>query len=116
LRASEVHLREPHHAGGHLDLQHADVRWYLSTDSADLPFAPEPGKKTTFRSITVDGQDVEFSDGFTDLHTRVYEQVLAGGGFGIDDARPSIELTSAIRQAPVIAGGPKAHPKVVSRG
>ena len=74
------------------------MRWFLSTDTSDLPFAPQPGKKTTFRSITVDGQEIEFSEGFTDLHTRVYEKVLAGDGFGIDDARPSIELTAAIRR------------------
>ena len=55
---------------------------------------PEPGVRTTFRSITVDGAEVEFSDGFADLHTRVYEEVLAGRGFGIDDARPSIELVA----------------------
>ena len=74
------------------------MRWFLSADAADLPFAPEPGAQTTFRSITVDGEELEFSDGFTDLHTRVYEEVLAGRGFGIDDARPSIELTHQIRQ------------------
>ena len=74
------------------------VRWFLSTDVADLPFAPEPGVKTTFRSITVDGEEVEFSEGFGDLHTRVYEEVLAGRGFGIDDGRPAIELSHRIRQ------------------
>jgi UDP-N-acetyl-2-amino-2-deoxyglucuronate dehydrogenase len=72
--------------------------------------------KTTFRSITVDGDEVEFSEGFADLHTRVYEQVLGGAGFGIDDARPSIELTSAIRQAKVQERSSNAHPKVVARG
>ena len=79
------------------------MRWFLSTDAADLPFAPEPGGSTTFRSMTVDGEEVEFSDGFTDLHTRVYEEVLAGRGFGIADARPSIELAHRIRHAPVAA-------------
>ena len=76
-------------------------RWFLSADASDLPFEPQPGVKTTFRSITVDGEEMEFSEGFTDLHTRVYEEVLAGRGFGIDDARPSIELTSTIRQQPL---------------
>jgi UDP-N-acetyl-2-amino-2-deoxyglucuronate dehydrogenase len=57
--------------------------------------------KTTFRSITVDGREIEFSEGFTDLHTRVYQEVLAGRGFGIDDSRPSIELTHHIRQTPL---------------
>lgn len=116
LRSTEVHLRAPHQAAGFLELERADVRWYLSTDAADLPFTPEPGKRTTFRSITVDGQEVEFSEGFTDLHTRVYEQILAGNGFGIDDARPSIEVTSAIRQAELRKNSDRQHPKVVQRG
>ena len=88
-----------HQAAGCLSLERADVQWFLSTDARDLPFPPQPGVKTTFRSITVDGDEIEFSEGFADLHTRVYEQILGGGGFGIDDARPSIELTSSIRQA-----------------
>lgn len=116
LRSSEVHLRAPRQAAGFLDLERADVRWYLSTDAADLPFTPEPGKRTTFRSITVDGREVEFSEGFTDLHTRVYEHILAGNGFGIDDARPSIEVTSAIRQAALRSNSDRQHPKVVKRG
>ncbi len=115
VRSSQVNLRDTHEAGGVLDLERADVQWFLSTDSRQLPFTPEPGKKTTFRSITVDGQEIEFSEGFTDLHTRVYEQVLAGAGFGIDDARPSIELTSTIRTADVVKGS-HPHPKVVARG
>ena len=101
--ACEVHVRDARRIGGFLQLERARVRWFLSADSADLPFAPEPGVKTTFRSITVDGHEVEFSDGFTDLHTRVYEEILAGGGFGIDDARPSIELVHRIRSTPVDA-------------
>jgi UDP-N-acetyl-2-amino-2-deoxyglucuronate dehydrogenase len=91
-------------------------QWFLSTDSRDLPFAPQPGVKTTFRSITVDGDEVEFSEGFADLHTRVYEQILGGAGFGIDEARPSIELTSSIRQATISGRSANAHPKVVARG
>ena len=100
-RHSVVHQRDAKRAGGTLDLERADVRWFLSADAADLPFPAIPGSKTTFRSMEVDGQQLEFSDGFTDLHTRVYEEVLAGRGFGIDDARPSIELTHQIRHAPV---------------
>ena len=115
VRSSEVHLRDLHEAAGRLDLERADVQWFLSTDSRQLPFTPEPGKKTTFRSITVDGQEVEFSEGFTDLHTRVYEQVLAGAGFGIEDARPSVELTARIRQGEIVTGS-NPHPKVVARG
>ena len=116
VRRSVVHLREPQRAAGVLDLERADVQWYLSTESSDLPFAPEPGAKTTFRSITVDDREVEFSEGFTDLHTRVYEEVLAGRGFGIAEARPSVELTAQIRSAPVVAPTADAHPKVTRRG
>lgn len=116
VRSSEVHLRDPDRAAGVLELERADVRWFLSTDSADLPFPPQPGVKTTFRSITVDGDEVEFSEGFADLHTRVYEEVLAGRGFGIADARPSVELTSSIRQATVRRPTVEAHPKVTRHG
>ena len=107
-----MHLREPRRMAGALELERARVRWFLSTGRRICPFAPEPGVRTTFRSITVDGQEVEFSEGFTDLHTRVYEEVLAGRGFGIADARPSIELTSRLRRlsvTPVHAAGPR-HP------
>jgi UDP-N-acetyl-2-amino-2-deoxyglucuronate dehydrogenase len=107
VQQNEVYLREAKRAAGTLALANADVQWYLSAESVDLPFPPEPGTKTTYRSITVDGEQLEFSDGFTDLHTRVYEEVLAGRGFGIADARPSIELSYRIRHE-VISGGRSA--------
>ena len=101
VTACEVHSREPRRLKGSLQLERARVTWFLSAEASDLPFTPEPGAKTTFRSITVDGKEVEFSEGFADLHTRVYEEVLAGRGFGIADSRPSIELTHRIRQTPL---------------
>ncbi len=110
--ACEVHVRAPHRVGGFLELERASVRWFLSTDSSDLPFAPEPGVRTTLRSITVDGSEVEFSDGFTGLHTRVYEETLAGGGFGIADSRPSIELSHRIRTAPAVPVAGHLHPSL----
>jgi UDP-N-acetyl-2-amino-2-deoxyglucuronate dehydrogenase len=109
-----VHLREPRRVAGMLDLARARVVWLLSTDSADLPFAPQPGGRATYRSIRVDGVEVEFSDGFTGLHTRVYEEVLAGRGFGIDDARPSIELSSLIRRTSVTNAAVR-HPHLSER-
>jgi UDP-N-acetyl-2-amino-2-deoxyglucuronate dehydrogenase len=110
---AEVHLRQDKRMAGWVALERAEVAWYLSAEAADLPFEPQPGVKTTFRSITVDGQEVEFSEGFTDLHTRVYQEVLSGRGFGIDDARPSIALTSAIRHTPVTPGGEGVrHPQL----
>jgi len=108
----EVHLREPRRMAGYLELERARVRWFLSAEAADLPFVPEPGVKTTFRSITVDGREIEFSEGFTDLHTRVYQEVLAGHGFGIDQSRPSIELTHRIRQSPAGTVPSHLHPNV----
>jgi len=95
---------------GFIELEHARVRWFLSVDSQDLPAQAKTAGKTTYRSITVDGKEVEFSEGFTDLHTRVYEETLAGRGFGIADARPSIELTYAIRTAPILPKDDCAHP------
>lgn len=97
VQNQEVHLRDPQKAAGVLELERAEVRWFLSVDRSDLPFFAEPGDKTTFRSLTVDEEEVEFSEGFTDLHTRVYESVLAGRGYGIADARPSIELVYRLR-------------------
>jgi UDP-N-acetyl-2-amino-2-deoxyglucuronate dehydrogenase len=89
----EVLRREPARVSGRLALARADVDWLLSVDRADLP-AGSPG---SHRSLTLDGEAVEFSEGFTDLHTRVYERTLAGQGFGIEDARPSVELVHRIR-------------------
>jgi UDP-N-acetyl-2-amino-2-deoxyglucuronate dehydrogenase len=106
----EVHLRDKTRASGFLSLERADVRWFLSTDQSDLPFAPAPGVKTTFRSITVDGQELEFSENFGDLHTTVYERILQGGGFGIDDARPAIELVHRIREQEIVGTANRAHP------
>jgi UDP-N-acetyl-2-amino-2-deoxyglucuronate dehydrogenase len=113
-RRSEVHLREGSRAAGALELDNADVTWFLSTDSRDLPFAPQPGTKTTHRSITVDGSEIEFSEGFTDLHTRIYEEVLAGRGFGIDVARPSVELTARIRADRVTSPTMDLHPRAAA--
>lgn len=108
-----VHILEDRRAGGVLELERARVRWYISIDRNDLPFTPEPGKKTTFRSITVDGHEVEFSEGFTDLHTRVYEETLAGRGFGLDVARPSVELAHRIRTDRRVAPDAGAHSLVL---
>ena len=110
---SEVHLRERDRMSGTLGLQRATVRWFLSTSQSDLPFVAEPGKSSTHRSIIVDGEEIEFSGGFVDLHTRVYEETLAGRGFGIADARPSIELTHRIRSSVLTPPGDIAHPLAI---
>lgn len=92
-----VHVYEPHKATGTLKLKKAEVKWKLSLDERDLPDSALKAGKRTFRSINVDGTEVEFSNGFTDLHTETYRNILTGQGFGIDDARESIELTEQIR-------------------
>jgi len=107
---SRVYHADPRRMSGFLELERARVRWFLSVDPADLPFAVEPGRRSTYRSITIDGQELEFTEGFTDLHTRVYERTLAGQGFGIEDARPSISLVYRIRTAPLSPRDDVAHP------
>jgi UDP-N-acetyl-2-amino-2-deoxyglucuronate dehydrogenase len=98
---SEAHLREDERAAGSLECKRADISWFLSIDRNDLPEGVK-GKKTTFRSISVDGEEVEFSEGFTDLHTRSYEEIIAGRGFGIEEVRASIDIVSAFRTAPIV--------------
>lgn len=115
VREVDVHLRTPSRAAGMLLLDRARVRWFLSTVGSDLPFEPEPGVKSTYRAITIDGAEAEFTEGFSSLHTEIYRQVLAGGGFGIDDARPSIELTGRIRRSPVHLHPEAAHPLLMRR-
>jgi len=108
--AARVHVNEPRRFAGFLELENARVRWLLSVDARDLPFSPTPGGRTTFRSITVDGSNVEFSEGFTNLHTRVYAQTLAGQGFGIADTRPAIQLVHDLRKAQPTAPATDIHP------
>jgi len=86
-------------ASGMLELERADVEWKLSIDSKELPESAKAQDLRTFRSIKVDGEEFEFSGGFTDLHTRVYEDILAGGGYGLSDALPAIDLVHRIRMA-----------------
>jgi UDP-N-acetyl-2-amino-2-deoxyglucuronate dehydrogenase len=94
---STLSIKEPSRMGGELELAGADVKWFLSTDRGDLPADAREQGKPTWRHITIDDEPVEFSDGFTDLHTEVYRRTLQGEGFGIEDARSSIELVSRLR-------------------
>jgi len=109
LQTSHVHLRTPSHAAGYLEFKRARVRWFLSVDRSDLPVNTPEGQ-STYRSITVDGDEVEFSSGFTDLHTLSYQDVLNGDGFGIDAVRPSIELVSCLRTCDLEPGKGDMHP------
>jgi len=97
----EVYAHDDKKAAGYIELKRASVKWFLSIDKEDMPHGRKE-KGGAFRSITVDGQEINFSEGFTDLHIRVYEKILAGEGFGLNDARASIQLAHDIRTAPVI--------------
>jgi UDP-N-acetyl-2-amino-2-deoxyglucuronate dehydrogenase len=115
LQENRVHLSEPTRAGGYLEYEHARVRWFLSLEVDDLPESARAAGQRTFRSITVDGDEIEFSGGFTDLHTRSYELILEGKGFGLGDARPSIDTVAAIRAARPAADSGEVHATVVAR-
>jgi len=106
----EVHLRTPRKMSGLLELERARVRWFLSVDEDDLPNTARRAGKFAYRSMTLDGQEIEFSDGFTDLHTRVYREILAGRGAGIDEARPAIDLVFALNNADTVAHPECYHP------
>ena len=98
-KKNTVHLSEPWKAAGYMELENARVRWFLSIDYNDIPGTVKETGQRTFRSITVDGKEIEFSKGFTDLHTLTYEEILAGRGFGLKDARQSVESAYIIRNA-----------------
>ena len=98
VQESVVHVSDPMRTSGHLELERAEVDWSLSICGDDLPQDAVERGLSTFRSIQVDGEEVEFSTGFTDLHTRVYEEILAGRGYGISDAMPAVQLVHDIRQ------------------
>lgn len=109
LTRSVVHHRALDCAAGYLEYQKARVRWFLSINVRDVP-AGAAEKQRTFRSITVDGREIEFSEGFTDLHVASYRAILAGRGFPIAEVRPSIETVAAIRSAPIELNRGEQHP------
>ena len=109
----EVHVRRPEVVAGTLTLARADVRWFLSVDAAHLPEDVRSAGGKTFRSITVDGDELDFTDyGAEGLHTTSYRHIVAGEGFGLDDAAPSVELTHRVRTAPLSRPGGDVHPQV----
>ncbi len=110
LQTSVVHLSSDLKASGYLEYEHARVRWFLSVDVDDVPEARRSAGQRTYRSITVDGEEIEFSDGFTDLHTRSYEEILAGRGFPLEANRTAVETVSAIRTATPRVADADAHP------
>mgnify|MGYP000695856576 FL=1 len=102
-----VHLREKDKSAGYLEFENARVRWFLSIDENSLPKQIQEVGQRTYRSITVDGEEIEFSGGFTELHTESYKGILKGNGFGLVDAKQSIEIVHDIRNTELVNLGEK---------
>ena len=98
-RKNIVHISGPRKTAGYLELEKARVRWFLSLDYDDIPSSVKQAGQRTFRSVTIDGEEIEFSEGFADLHTLTYKEILAGRGFGLKDARQSVETAYTIRNS-----------------
>lgn len=110
LKNNIVHVHEHDRAAGYLEFKQARVRWFLSIDYNTIPEELRSTGKRTFRSLTINGNSFEFSDGFADLHTLSYKNILAGEGFAITEARKAIEIVHAIRTQPAIGLKNDYHP------
>jgi UDP-N-acetyl-2-amino-2-deoxyglucuronate dehydrogenase len=110
IKTNEVHYRDDKTSAGYLEYERARVRWFLSIDANHLPENAVHGEKSTFRSISVEGEELEFSGGFTDLHTQSYQRILEGKGYGVEDNRAAIETVAVIRNKPIAAPRDFAHP------
>lgn len=100
----------PLKAAGSLEFADARVRWFLSIDRHDLPPVAHEAGKTTFRNITVNGDDLEFSDGFVDLHSQSYSHIIAGNGYGVYEARQAVEIVERLRHMDPVVGASDLHP------
>jgi UDP-N-acetyl-2-amino-2-deoxyglucuronate dehydrogenase len=105
-----VHVDEQQRIAGFLELEHARIRWFLSINREDLPVEPEPGKPAAYRSMTINDEEIDFSCGLTDLHTKSYEEILNDRGFALKETKASVEIVSAIRKAKPIGIKGEYHP------
>lgn len=110
IKKNEVHYRDQKTSSGYLEYQRARVRWFLSIDANHLPENAVQGEKLTYRSIDVEGEELEFSGGFTDLHTQSYENILHGNGYGIEDNRAAIETVANMRTSRIVSNPDLSHP------
>lgn len=110
VKENRVHILKKEKAAGYLELERARVRWFLSIDYNDIPEGVRATGQRTFRSITIDGEEIEFSDGFTDLHTVSYEKILEGKGYGLEAARKSIQTVYTIRNTTPVGLKGDYHP------
>lgn len=99
VQQSTVHVLEPRRAAGYLELEGARVRWFLSVNSRDLPHIAQRQGLSTYRALKMNGESIEFSNGFTDLHTATYREILEGRGFGLREAYPAIDIVASIRNS-----------------
>ena len=112
VKTNIVHYRDDQKVAGFLEYEKARVRWFLSVDSKDLPLTAIQQNLTTYRSLTIDNIEIEFSDGFVDLHTKVYQEILLGKGFGLEENRSAIETVSEIRSITPIGIKGDYHPQL----
>ncbi len=110
LKAMDVHVHTHDRAAGFIELDRARVRWFLSINEDCLPDNVKSQGKRTYRSIIIEGDELEFSEGFTDLHTKSYEDILSGGGFRIGETRTAIQIVHDIRHATPIGLQGSYHP------
>jgi UDP-N-acetyl-2-amino-2-deoxyglucuronate dehydrogenase len=110
VRKNIIHMLERNKASGYLELERARVRWYLSLDFNDIPRSLKNKNNRTYRSITIDREEIEFSSGFDDLHTRSYTRILEGEGYGLREAKPAIETVYTIRNASPLGLKGDYHP------
>jgi UDP-N-acetyl-2-amino-2-deoxyglucuronate dehydrogenase len=110
IKHNEVHYRDAKTSSGYLQYERANVRWFLSIDANHLPENAVQGEKLTYRSIDVEGEELEFSGGFTDLHTQSYERILSGNGYGIEDNRAAIKTVDVMRKSALVDNPENQHP------
>jgi UDP-N-acetyl-2-amino-2-deoxyglucuronate dehydrogenase len=110
VKSAEVFALKPDHAAGYIELEHARVRWFLSINYEHIPEEIRKAGKRTYRSITMENSEIEFSEGFTDLHTVSYQEIIAGRGYGLADAAAAIKVAHDIRHAEIREGGSRQHP------
>jgi UDP-N-acetyl-2-amino-2-deoxyglucuronate dehydrogenase len=115
IKKNTVHLLSEDSAAGVLELEKANVRWFLSIDYNNVPEPLKANGKRTYRSLTMEGKEIEFSDGFTDLHTKSYQHILDGNGFGLKEARPSIQTVYEIRNQPITPLQGDFHPMLKAK-
>lgn len=97
VKENEVHSISPHTTSGKLLLDRANIKWSLSIDFNEVPNDIRSQNKRAYRSLQIEGEEIEFSDGFTDLHTHSYREILAGNGYGLSESKKAIEIVSALR-------------------